>query len=258
MDDSAQQPNNYIDMSVAGPVKYVTKPVNRLLLRSLIVLPFLLVIGFPAYIIALLFFSLDLAFLIAVVAFGIPIGLFFFWAVSSMILVSLFGATCKAKSMAMFLLMMAIWPVCFAISLADTLPILLIPHDFAVYVFISITIGAYVFGFWWVFIIPDDTVNPVPIKVHAQSILFVLVLLVSVSEIFYPYPETVITDVVFDECEVKKYRSKRSALTESSTICRARFEENGVGRTFYLSRGKDEVVRIRHGLVNHYRSNVSE
>ena len=258
LDDANQQADNYVDMSVAGPIKYVTRPVNWMLLRSLIVLPFLLIIGFATLIVGFILFSYEVAFLIVVLALGVPVGLFLSWAISSMILVALFGATCKAKSMAIFLLTMGLWPACIAMSLMDTLPFLLIPHDYSVYVFILIVVGAFVFGLWWAFKIPDDADTPIPLRVHAQSIAFVMVLVISAFEAFYPYSETVIKNVVFDECEVKKYRTKHSARTESATVCRARFEENGVERKLYLSRGDDKVIRIRHGLFDHYRSKFSD
>lgn len=258
MDDAGQQVNNYVDMSVAGPMKYVKRPANWLLLRSLIILPFLIIIGFPAVILSFIFFSDDIAFLIMALAFGVPIGVFFSWAISSMVLVSLFGATCDAKRMAMFMLMIGIWPGCLAMSLIDTRPILSISHGYATYFFILMVIGAFAFGLWWVFKIPDDTVNPVPFKVHAQSISFIMVLVISLCEMFYPYPETEIKNVVFDECEVKKYRTKHSSRYQFARICRARFEENGIERKLYLSPGKDEVIRVRHGLLNHYRSKFSD
>ncbi|OAL59572.1 hypothetical protein A6R74_02750 [Halomonas sp. ALS9] len=158
----------------------------------------------------------------------------------------------------MFLLMIGIWPVCLATSLIDTLPILSIPHDYAIYLFILVIVGAFAFGLWWVFKVPDDKANSVPFKVHAQSIIFIMVLAISLCEMFFPYPETVIKDVVFDECEVKKYRTKHSSRHQFSKVCRARFEENGVERKLYLSPGKDEVIRVRHGLLDHYRSKSSE
>lgn len=258
MNEISQKSDDYLDMTIAGPLKYVVRPVNWVLIRCVFLLPVVVIIGFPAVIVAFLFFSQGLGFLIMAIAFGIPIGVFFSWAITSMVLVSIFGATCKAKQQAMIMLMLGIWPTCLALSFTDTLLYLSIPPDITVYVLLSMIVSAFVLGFWWVFKITGDAEGSISLKVHAQSLSFIVVLFLSVLEMFYPYPVTDIQDVVFDECEVKRTYSKYKADPKFVKTCRASFEENGVERKIYLSPGENEVIRIRHGIFDHYRSNFSD